>query len=202
MTTIWKPIPVPAIADLYEVSNTGLIRATFEFHGLPVPRIIKPFVSRTGRASIPFRVRTREYVKHQQVHRLVAGAFIPNPSNFPFVNHIDNNPLNNNASNLEWCTRIQNARHAVAIGAYTRGVDVNTAVLTEQDVLWIRANYQRKYGEAADLCKRFGLSRGGFFSVVSGANWKHLPMNPGAEHKDESYKPQEKNRAANLHKHE
>ena len=42
---------------------------------------------------------------------LVALAFIPNPDNKPQVNHIDNNPLNNELSNLEWCTNSENQIH-------------------------------------------------------------------------------------------
>ncbi|MBN3421750.1 NUMOD4 domain-containing protein [Clostridium botulinum] len=43
-------------------------------------------------------------VKDYQVHRLVARAFIENPNNYPIINHKDQNPLNNNVENLEWCT--------------------------------------------------------------------------------------------------
>lgn len=46
--------------------------------------------------------------KWKYIHQLVALAFIPNPNSYPEVNHIDNNPYNNDVSNLEWCTHYQN----------------------------------------------------------------------------------------------
>ena len=50
------------------------------------------------------------------VHRLVAEAFIPKKEGCDYVNHKDGNKRNNNVSNLEWCTRSENVRHAYATG--------------------------------------------------------------------------------------
>jgi len=47
------------------------------------------------------------------VHRLVAMAFIPNPENKPYVDHIDNNKLNNNVNNLAWVTSSENCRNPI-----------------------------------------------------------------------------------------
>ena len=42
------------------------------------------------------------------VHRLVADTFIPNPNNYSYINHKDENKVNNSVDNLEWCTQLYN----------------------------------------------------------------------------------------------
>lgn len=55
--------------------------------------------------------------KQVLVHRLVLSTFnpVPNMDNL-FVNHKDGNKLNNNISNLEWCTRSENTKHSYMNG--------------------------------------------------------------------------------------
>jgi hypothetical protein len=74
-------------------------------------REIKPTLNRK-RGYMYSRTSNGNY----QVHRLVASAFIPNPENKPYVNHIDGDKTNNSINNLEWVTAIENAQHALLTG--------------------------------------------------------------------------------------
>jgi len=58
--------------------------------------------------------------KNVSLHRLVAKIYVPNPHNYPCVNHKDGNPSNSHPSNLEWCTSKQNTQHAVDTGLLNR----------------------------------------------------------------------------------
>ena len=50
--------------------------------------------------------------KKISVHRIVAKAFCENPNQHPQVNHIDGNPSNNRADNLEWVSGSDNQLHS------------------------------------------------------------------------------------------
>ena len=59
--------------------------------------------------------------KKLRLHRLVAEAFVPNPNNYPVVDHLDADKKNNNASNLEWVTQQENTKRAAEMGLITGG---------------------------------------------------------------------------------
>lgn len=54
-------------------------------------------------------------IKQENIHRLVALAFIENPNNLPFVNHKDEDKHNNNVDNLEWCDAKYNNTYGTRI---------------------------------------------------------------------------------------
>ena len=53
--------------------------------------------------------------KYLYIHRLIALAFIPNPDNKPFIDHINRNRGDNRIENLRWATRSENRRNRSCI---------------------------------------------------------------------------------------
>lgn len=105
---------------LYQVSDTGEVRSVDRITTGSRTRKIKGVVLKKTKTTTGYLAVTLckdGKPKIEKVHRLVAKAFIENPNGKPNINHIDNNPLNNNVSNLEWCTQSENLYHAYRIGA-------------------------------------------------------------------------------------
>ena len=73
---------------------------------------------------ITLNVNSKRY--YYLLHRLVALTYIPNPNNYPCVNHKDEDKTNNCVDNLEWCTYEYNNSYG------TRGKRISKA-LTNRD---------------------------------------------------------------------
>jgi hypothetical protein len=113
---------LPGYEGLYAATDEGRIwsyqKTSSEKGGRPwKPRFLRPWLIGNGYQMVILSDSERRKNKFL-VHRLVAGAYIPNPENLPEVNHKDANRLNNRPDNLEWCTSKENKRHAWNLGLY------------------------------------------------------------------------------------
>ena len=93
--------------EKYEVSNLGKVR------NIKSGRIIKTFLHHNGYLTYGLYENNKQ--KQLSLHRIIAIAFIDNHEEKPCVNHIDENKLNNDLSNLEWCTAKENMIHGTRI---------------------------------------------------------------------------------------
>jgi hypothetical protein len=111
----WKD--VLGYSGIYQVSSLGRVRS--------VPRVDSNNRTHKGRV-LKITKRPNGYnvvhlskcnvSEYKSVHRLVAEAFVPKMPGCDIVNHLDNNPTNNNANNLEWTTYKGNMQHATKQG--------------------------------------------------------------------------------------
>jgi hypothetical protein len=96
MKEIYKDIP--NYQGKYQASNLGNIKSIkFKIH-----RILKP--SFRGKGYYAHKLYNEDGHKIYSTHQLVAMTFLghqPDGTMNTIINHIDNNPLNNNVNNLE-----------------------------------------------------------------------------------------------------
>ena len=119
---IWKDIK--GYVGLYQVSNLGRVKSLM-FRGKPRDVIMGGCLVNS---------KSRQYLgvnlckKGSEpwlatIHRLVALAFIPNPLQLTDVDHINNDPLDNQLSNLQWLSTKDNVCKERAKTVYQYSLD-------------------------------------------------------------------------------
>lgn len=172
---IWKDYN-----DYYEVSSFGQVRSktkkvlsTYGGIYLKEGRILKQ--NDNGQGYLQVQLCHNGVNKTERVHRLVALVFIENPQKLPKVNHKDANKKNNNVSNLEWCTQLENISHAKSLGLMTKGITAKNSILNDLTVydikLLIKAGATNK--ELSDL---FNVHPGTINCIRTGRNWSHIKL--------------------------
>ena len=119
---IWKP--VKGYEGSYEVSSLGAVRSrdrevtqkgsTWFYRG----QVLSQDVSKAGYPRVVLSQGNRRSTR--QVHRLMAEAFLPNPTSLPLVRHLDDVKSHNVIENLSWGTVSDNGRDAVRNGTHPK----------------------------------------------------------------------------------
>jgi hypothetical protein len=156
-------LSVKGYDGLYQVSDLGRIKRT---NG----KVLSPKPGKLGYKTVSLHMNG--YAKKYLVHRLVAEAFIPNPEDKPYVNHIDGDKSNNEVSNLEWATPSENSKHSYRthLREPIRGERNSQSKLTDEEVKWIRENVIKKDKEfgCKALAEKFGVTEPHISSIVNG----------------------------------
>lgn len=171
-------IPIQGFENKYRVSNTGRIisfnRRSCTGKITDGEFEIFPYIDTVGYRSIKLHDGNKGH-KYMRLHRLLAIHFIPNPNNYPSVNHIDGNKLNSDLSNLEWCTIKQNLLHARATGLNNNIAELHcNSKLTNKQVLEIvrlRVEENMTLKEISDI---FSIKWENVRSIVSGKEWSSV----------------------------
>lgn len=195
MKEIWKDIE--GYEGLYQVSTKGRVKSldysvqrwrvqqmeTVHFKG----RFLKSLILRNGYLGVQLHNFGKRKPRIYRIHQLVAKAFIPNPNNYPQVNHKDENITNNCVENLEWCTQEYNNAYGTGRirGAITnrkrRGTLNRRVVQMTLDDKEIAVHESCTFAEKAT-----GVSKGSIHRVcvgkghhAGGFHWKFIYIDDG-----------------------
>ena len=138
---IWKWIS--GYEDLYQISNKTRVKSFCNGK----EKILKQGFNMNGYPTVSLRKNGK--AKTHTVHRLVSEAFIPNPENKKYIDHIDANRANVNIENLRWATQKENIQFSIQNGNHKMGSESPLAKFTEEEVKRIREGYtpyDRVYG--------------------------------------------------------
>ncbi len=162
METIeWKQ--VPSHPD-YRISEDGYIESKMSGEWLPM----RQSLSHYGYWVLNLRTPERKVVQHK-VHRLVCLAFNgPMSEGKEDVNHKDGDKNNNHRSNLEWCSRGSNSRHALKNGLRSNQATVD--VIVHNDSLGQVQSFEFRH----DVTRHFGLNEYKLEKLMAG--FPHLTM--------------------------
>lgn len=151
----------------YIISNTG------EVKNVVTNKILTPGTTKFGYKRVNLRTPEGK-CKSYFIHRLVAMNFIPNPNNYPEVNHIDCDRTNNNVNNLEWVNREQNIRHSFRTGNKSnKGIKNPNAKLNTADVIAIRAMHNTGRFSNVAISKMFNIGSTSVDNIINGVTWSN-----------------------------
>ena len=178
MEEIWKDIE--GYEGYYQVSNLGRVKSLERtinhktcYGGLYhiKERILKLKIEKDGYFRIG--LKKGKIKKYYRVNRLVAQAFIPNPNNYPIVNHKDENPLNNNVDNLEWCTQKYNVNYGNGISKRKKKISIK---INQYD---LDGNFIKTWGSIKDAARYYNGNTKicqcckGKVKTAAGYKWKY-----------------------------
>lgn len=168
---------VVGFEGFYQVSSLGRVRSLDRWILHSGKKRFKKGVVRAekldyhGYPSVALCLDGRRY--DVNVHTLVARAFVDGYFEGAHVNHIDGVKANNIPSNLEFCTRSQNMKHAYSLGLKKPVSVASRRVLSDDDVRSIRS-LLASGNTCVQIASRFGVKDEAIRRIKTGQTWSGL----------------------------
>ena len=148
----------------YQVSSMGRVKSLErkDCLGRTVKeRVLKPCDNGRGYLYISLSDGTGEHKRHY-IHRLVGEAFVSNPLEKEDVNHKDENPSNNHASNLEWLTHKENLNYGMRNERVAKANSKPVAQYTKDGA------FIKVWASAAEVKRQLGFNHSNIIQVAKG----------------------------------
>lgn len=166
---VWRE--VVGFEGWYSVSSLGRIRREMDSRRSKQGLVLKPGLKKDGYLMVS--LQRNSIAKSFNVHRIVAHAFLgERPIDFQ-INHKDLNKLNNTPSNLEYCSKSCNIRHAFKNGAFPsrKGERNIRAKLNNKAIIDIKKNYISRKTPLRVFSKKYGVTLATIHKVLVGRSW-------------------------------
>lgn len=126
--------------------------------------------------------------KIESIHRVIAKVFIPNPHNYPIINHKDENPANNSVDNLEWCTYKYNNNYGSAPKKMREGLEKTWKIHSIPIVATNERNFKLTFDSGADAARFFGCGKSTIWRhIKKGMPYKGYTLTELAQRKEIEY---------------
>jgi hypothetical protein len=164
--------PIPSVIG-YAASACGQIISHHRLH----PFALKQCKHPQGYKKVG--LKTADGIKNKLVHRLVLEAWVgPCPPGC-VTNHKNGDKTDNRLENLEYCTQSQNMAHSYGYGLSPKpptahGSACRLAKLTEEKVLAIRSDTDRKPGYLRRLAAKYEVTPPAISKILLRQTWKHI----------------------------
>lgn len=177
----WRPI-IGLDSGSYEISSAGRVRSLeryvrqggkggSSFLRLVPARILKAALTSKGRypaVSLYGPHGKKNYWIHQMVCEAFNGPRLPGTE----CAHKDDIGTNNTPDNLYWATKGQNFADKIRNGNQRRGSQTRSSVLTEDQVIVIKASGGRK--PERHLATEYNVSKTAIHRILAGETWVHV----------------------------
>lgn len=186
MKEVWKDIP--NYEGLYQLSNLGNARSLNRyvnhsknpnFKVLKKGKTLSLCIGSNGYINLILSKNNKTTTK--SLHKLIAKMFLPNPNNYPCVNHINGIKTDNRVENLEWCSFSHNSKEAFRTGLSIQKRGKENPASKKVIQYDLDGNFLKEWGSLGEIQRKTKLSKANVskccqqkkgYKTVGGFVWK------------------------------